>query len=133
MPRRSSPTRRALPVLILAAALSTAAADTPEQPLLGFSNARAAEQRAREARFDASLKADNLRQWMERLSAHPHPVGSPWGKENAELMAGLFRSWGYDTRIEEFQVLFPTPKVRLLEMTAPTPFTAALAETPVPG
>ncbi|HVR95056.1 MAG TPA: transferrin receptor-like dimerization domain-containing protein, partial [Thermoanaerobaculia bacterium] len=46
---------------------------------------------------------------------------------------GLFRSWGYDTRIEEFQVLFPTPKVRLLEMTAPTPFTAALAETPVPG
>ncbi len=137
MPRRSSPSRRALPVLIILAtalsALSAMAADAPEQPLLGFSNERAAEQRAREARFDATLKAENLREWMRRMSSRPHPVGSPWSKANAEFMAGLFRSWGYDTRIEEFQVLFPTPKVRLLEMTEPTRFTAALAETPVAG
>jgi N-acetylated-alpha-linked acidic dipeptidase len=133
MPRRPSPTRRALPVLIiLATALTAAAADAPEQPLLGFSNERAAEQRAREARFDAALKAENLREWMRRMSSRPHHVGSPGSKENAEFMAGLFRSWGYDTRIEEFQVLFPTPKVRLLEMTEPTRFTASLVEAPLP-
>ncbi|HET9211026.1 MAG TPA: hypothetical protein VFR03_11540, partial [Thermoanaerobaculia bacterium] len=82
---------------------------TNPPPLLGFGDARAAAQRDLEARFDASLKAENLRTWMQRLTAHPHPVGSPWGKENAEFMAGLLRSWGYDVALEEFQVLFPTP------------------------
>ncbi len=56
----------------------------------------------------------------------------PTGKENAEFMAGLFRSWGYDTQIEEFQVLFPTPKTRLLEMVAPTRFKASLSEPALP-
>src|SRR5262245_30220272 len=65
---------------------------------------------------------------MDLLAAHPHHVGSPWGQKNAEYLAEQFRSWGYDTRIEEFQVLFPTPKVRVLEMVAPTRFRAALAE-----
>ena len=36
-----------------------------------------------------------------------------------------FRSWGYDTRIEKFDVLFPTPKTRVLEMVAPTRYKAA--------
>ena len=34
-------------------------------------------------------------------------------------MAAQFRSWGYDTRIETFHVLFPTPVTRVLEMVAP--------------
>ncbi len=97
-------------------------------PLYGFSSAHAAEEQALEARFDSFVKADDQRDWMQRLTDHPHPVGSPYGKENAEFMAGLFRSWGYDTKIEEFQVLFPTPKLLHLEMTAPTRFTATLAE-----
>jgi len=101
--------------------------------MLGFTDAGAAAQRALEARFDASLNAENLRGWMKQLSARPHHIGSPYGKQNAEFMASLFRSWGYDTRIEEFSVLFPTPKVRQLELVAPTHFTASLAEPPIPG
>ena len=101
--------RVALSILVLLLAVS-AGAQPPApaaggKPLLGFSDARAAEQRALEARFDSYLKAANLREWMQRLSARPHHVGSPYGKNNAEFMAGLFRSWGYQTRIEEFQVL----------------------------
>ena len=46
---------------------------------------------------------------MHRLAARPHHLGSPYGKENAEFIAGLFRSWGYESRIDEYQVLFPTP------------------------
>jgi len=124
--------RFTLSLLALALTASAAAAPQAPAPLLGFSDTGAAAERSLEERFDASLNPENLRTWMKQLTAHPHHVGSPHGKQNAELMASLFRSWGYDTRIEEFQVLFPTPKIRLLELTAPTRFTASLAEPPIP-
>ncbi len=75
-------------------------ASTEEKTLLGFSEKQAAEQFALEARFDSQLKAQNLKEWMQRLAARPHHSGSPYGKENAEFMAGLFRSWGYQTEID---------------------------------
>src|SRR5215210_890989 len=127
------PRRPALFLPILALFLVAASPAPPAAPLLGFSEEGAARQRDLEARFDSQLKAENLREWMKRLSARPHHVGSPYGKDNAEFMASLFRSWGYDTRIEEFLVLFPTPTERVVEMVAPTRFTAKLAEPPVPG
>jgi N-acetylated-alpha-linked acidic dipeptidase len=96
--------------------------------MLGFTAASAAQQRALEARFDSYLNKDNLRNWDRRMSSQPNHVGSPHGKENAEFVASLFREWGYETRIETFQVLFPTPKTRLLELTEPERFTARLAE-----
>ncbi|HEX7181804.1 MAG TPA: M28 family peptidase, partial [Thermoanaerobaculia bacterium] len=127
--------RRILSVLALILLISSPAAPQTAgkaEPMLGFTEAGAARQRELEKRFDAVLKADNLREWMKRMSSRPHHVGSPHGKDNAEFMASLFRSWGYDVKIEEFHVLFPTPKVRLLEMIAPTPFKASLAEPAIP-
>src|SRR2546422_471709 len=103
-----------------------------EKSLLGFSETAAARQRMLESKFDSTLKREDLRDWMKRLSARPHHVGSARGKENAEFIASLFRSWGFKTVIEEFDVLFPTPKTRLLEMTTPVAFTARLAEPPLP-
>src|SRR5436190_989267 len=118
--------------LIVALTLTTAlAADTPApKPILGFSDP--AKEHALEARFDAALNRDEMRAWLKRLSARPHHVGSPYGKENAEFIASLFRSWGYDTAIERFDVLFPTPKTRVVELVAPTRFTAKLMEPPLP-
>jgi N-acetylated-alpha-linked acidic dipeptidase len=118
--------RRASVVLVGFGLLAAGA--RADQALLGFSEERARAQRALEQRFDASLRADELRQWMRRLSARPHAVGSPYGKENADFLASLFRSWGYDTKIEEFRVLFPTPRSRVLEMVEPTRFRALLSE-----
>ena len=89
---------------------------------LGFTASRASTQQQLERTFDAALKAENLRAWLKQLAARPHHVGSPYGKANAEFMAGLFRSWGYDTAIEEYQVLFPTPTMRIVELVAPTKF-----------
>jgi N-acetylated-alpha-linked acidic dipeptidase len=122
----------ALVCALLAAA--TPAQDStarPPAPLAGFGREAAERQREAEAKFDAALRRENLREWMRRLSARPHHVGSAQGKANAEFMAGLFRSWGYEVEIERFDVLFPTPKVRLLEMTAPERFTARLIEPPL--
>ena len=127
---------RSFIAMILAASLVTPlpAQHTPQPPapvgpeLQGFSREAALRQRDLEKRFDAALNKDNLREWMKFIASHPHHVGSPHGKAVAEFIAEKFRSWGYDTRIEEYQVLFPTPKLRLLEMTAPEKFTARLAE-----
>ncbi len=107
-------------------------ATTSASPLLGFSPEHAADERALEARFDAALRREELAPWLKRLSARPHHLGSPYDKENAEFIAGLYRSWGYDTRIEEFRVLYATPKERRLEMVAPRAFTASLTEPPLP-
>jgi N-acetylated-alpha-linked acidic dipeptidase len=104
------------------------AAPAQEPPLIGFTPQAAAAQRALEARFDASLRRSDIRDWVERLSSRPHHVGSPHGKANAEWMAGRLRAWGYDTRIESYEVLFPTPKRRLVELVAPRAFRAALVE-----
>jgi N-acetylated-alpha-linked acidic dipeptidase len=81
-----------------------------------------------EQRFKALPDPQRMRANMERLSAHPHHVGSPYDKENAEWILAQYKQWGWDAHIEEFQVLFPTPKVRLLEMIAPSKFTAKLEE-----
>jgi N-acetylated-alpha-linked acidic dipeptidase len=84
-----------------------------------------------EQRFKSLPDPQRMRANMERLSAHPHHVGSPYDKENAEWILEQYKQWGWDAHIEEFQVLFPTPKLRLLEMVAPTKFTAKLEEPAV--
>jgi N-acetylated-alpha-linked acidic dipeptidase len=115
--------------LILTLTFSVFAQSIPSgQSLMGFSAENSQRQKSLEARFDASLNKENLRLWMKRLSARPHHVGSAYGKENAEFMASLFKSWGYDTQIEQYDVLFPTPKTRVLELLAPEKFIAHLEE-----
>ncbi|HTI12008.1 MAG TPA: transferrin receptor-like dimerization domain-containing protein [Puia sp.] len=98
------------------------------KPLAGFSEAGAKQEFAVEEKFDSYLQAANLDSSMKTLSSHPHHVGSPGGKADADYIYQRFKSWGYDVQIETFYVLFPTPKERLLEMTGPTPYKAVLAE-----
>ncbi len=117
--------------VVTIAAFSNLLYPSTDKPLLGFTEKQAQDQLALEAKFDGSLKAENLKSWMEHLSARPHHTGSPYDKENAEFIAGLFRSWGYQTQIEEFKVLFPTPKTRVLEMVAPEKYQAELSEPPI--
>ncbi|MGB5190879.1 transferrin receptor-like dimerization domain-containing protein, partial [Robiginitalea sp.] len=103
------------------------------QEITGFSPAAAKEQIALEKQFDALLAPANLDAWMKKMTEQPHWVGTPFGEENAQWMKKQFESWGYDTRIETYQVLFPYPRVRLLELTEPEPFTASLTAVPVEG
>lgn len=87
-----------------------------------------AVQRKLESEFDSHLNPENLRAWMKHMSSKPHHVGSPWSKQNAEYIAEKFRAWGYETEIEQFDVLLPIPKVRIVEMVEPTKFMAQLRE-----
>ena len=85
-----------------------------------------------EQKFRAIPSPENLREYMRRLSARPHHVGSAYGKENAEWLLSKFKEWGWDAHIETFDVLFPTPRERSVELVEPTRFVARLQEPPVP-
>jgi N-acetylated-alpha-linked acidic dipeptidase len=120
-------------LLGLAAVVSLLSGQAPSsQHLTGFSDTAANEQFNSEKRFDGSLNRGDLQSWLERLSAKPHHLGSPADKENAEFIAAQFRSWGYNTAIETFYPLFPTPKLRRVEMTEPRRFVAKLEEPAIP-
>lgn len=119
---------RLILVCVLTGSILAQSIPSGGKPMMGFTAENSIGQRALEGKFDSLLKAENLRDWMKRLSARPHHVGSPYGKENAEFIAAQFNAWGFETKIERFDVLFPTPKTRLVEMTAPERFTARLNE-----
>lgn len=120
-------------VLVVSSSIFSQQIPKSDESVMGFAAENVQAQRELEARFDSNLKSENLRDWMKRLSARPHHLGSPYNKENADFIASLFRSWGYETKLEEFHVLFPTPKTRIVEMTAPEKFTLKLNEPEVAG
>jgi len=105
---------------------------TASAQMLGFGKDSAANERTLESQFDSKITRDNLAAWSKRLSARPHHIGSPYDADNAEFLLSLYKSWGYDAHIETFDVLFPTPKTRVVEMTAPTAYTLKLEEPALP-
>jgi len=119
-------------LLLSAFALFAAPAQEPVT-LQGFSANSSQKEREWEAKFRSVPSPDNLRNYMQRLSARPHHVGSPYDKDNAEWILAHFKEWGWDAHIENFDVLFPTPKERLVEMLEPTHFKAKLEEPTVAG
>ncbi|MFQ5743209.1 MAG: M28 family metallopeptidase [Acidobacteriota bacterium] len=110
--------------IVLLPASSRGVAPTQEQA----SDAAAGAENSWESRFRAIPDPDNMRAYMKRLSARPHHVGSAYDKDNAEWILARFKEWGLDAEIETFEVLFPTPKERLVEMIEPTRFVAKLQE-----
>ncbi len=101
----------------------------------GYSTTASGAERDWEEKFRAMPVPDNIRENMRRLSARPHHVGSPYDKDNAEWMLSKFKEWGFDAQIENFYVLFPTPKERLVQLidgSGTVKFTASLKEPVVP-
>ncbi|MBX7126789.1 MAG: M28 family peptidase, partial [Cyclobacteriaceae bacterium] len=115
-----------LPVLALSGWLHA-----QTKSITGFSADAADAELKLESKFESTLKSQNVDEWIKRLSARPHHLGSAYGKDNALYMRDLLKSWGYDAELVTYKVLFPTPKVRVLEMTGPTRFTARIEEPPL--
>ncbi|HTU35202.1 MAG TPA: M28 family metallopeptidase [Candidatus Acidoferrum sp.] len=104
-----------------------------EKSLQGFTQQSSAAERQWEKTFDAIPSPQNQRDYMQYLTAHPHNVGTVYDKQNAEWILAHYKQWGWDAHIETFDVLFPTPKERALELVSPTTYVAELQEPPVPG
>ncbi|WP_404713428.1 transferrin receptor-like dimerization domain-containing protein [Sphingomonas sp. MMS24-J13] len=90
-------------------------------------------QKGVEATFDANISSADQIEWLKTMASAPNHVGSPHDKANAEYMLGLFKSWGWDARIEIFQVLYPTPISTTVELVAPDTIKLGGQEPPVAG
>jgi len=100
-------------------------------PPRGFTAESGRTEREWESKFATMPDPTHMREAMRRLSARPHNVGTPYDKSNAEWLLAQFKSYGWDAHIESFDVLYPTPKDRLVEMVAPTVYRAKLQEPTV--
>src|SRR5260370_27911145 len=126
--------RRALLASFFFACLSLAPSGrhviADEGPLFGYSAESSRAERQWEEKLRAIPKPENLRAYMQRLSARPHHVGSPYDKDNAEWIAAKFKEFGLDTHIEQFDGLLPTPKERLVELVEGGPKIVAKLQEP---
>ncbi|HUK22558.1 MAG TPA: transferrin receptor-like dimerization domain-containing protein [Gemmatimonadales bacterium] len=123
-----------LPGALVLGLCVTPLAQTPAPAAFrGYSSGTARAEAEWETRFRDRIVPDTMRETMRHLSARPHHLGSPYDRANAEWILARFRAWGWDAALEHFDVLFPTPRDRLVELVAPRKFTARLVEPPVPG
>ncbi|MGA2596781.1 MAG: transferrin receptor-like dimerization domain-containing protein [Bryobacteraceae bacterium] len=119
--------------IVLALSIELPAGEPSPAPLLGFTSRGTATELEWERKFRAIPEAARIHANMVQLAAHPHNVGSEYQKENAEWLVARYKEWGWDAHIEQFDVLYPTPKTRLLELVEPVKFRAKLDEAPLPG
>ncbi len=107
-------------VVLIFGAAALAAPSLPDQTVL-------------EAKFDAGVSSADQMQWLSRMASAPNHVGSPHDKENADFLLSSFKAWGWDARIERFDVLYPTPLSATIEMTAPKAIVLGGQEPPISG
>ncbi|MEP7324553.1 MAG: PA domain-containing protein, partial [Gemmatimonadota bacterium] len=116
------------PLFAVGALLVFTPGPNPDSILRGYDAASSRVEREWEGKFQAIPSPDSMREYMRRLSARPHHLGSAYDRDNAEWILARFRSWGLPAEIESFEVLFPTPRERIVELVAPTRFRATLQE-----
>ncbi|KAB7647430.1 transferrin receptor-like dimerization domain-containing protein [Polymorphobacter fuscus] len=110
-----------LKTLALAALLGTSAMAqvTPQQAAL-------------EKTLDAGISSADQMAWLKQMSSAPNHVGSAHNKENAEFLLAKFKEFGWDAKIEQFDVLYPTPISTTLEITGPNPVKLGGQEPTIP-
>src|SRR6267154_4179446 len=120
-------------LMAVAAALPLRQAVLSDEPVLsGFSSESSRAERQWEEKFKAIPNPQLMHDYMQRLSARPHNVGTAYDKDNAEWLAAKFKEFGLDTHIETFDILYPTPKERAVELVEGGPkFVATLREPAV--
>src|ERR1019366_9519219 len=77
--------------------------------------------------------AARIGEFIRHYANQPHMAGTPQSKQTAEGILTQLKGFGLDARIEQFEALLPTPKVRLIEMTAPVKLRLKLEEPAVSG
>jgi N-acetylated-alpha-linked acidic dipeptidase len=119
---------KSMPLVLALYASAAFGIENSQQALHGYLPEHAATETQWEQKFRALPDATHIREYARHLSARPHHVGSPYDKENAEWLSEQLRSFGLDAKIETFEALFPTPKVRKLELLGANKYEAKLDE-----
>jgi N-acetylated-alpha-linked acidic dipeptidase len=127
--------RTAYAALLLAwpIALHPATDDASIDAIRGFDPASRAQEIRWEQQARAIPDAARIGEFIKRFSNQPHLAGTPQSKQTAEGILAQLREYGLDAHIEQFEALLPTPKVRVLEMTAPVKLRLKLEEPAIPG
>src|SRR6266478_8085261 len=99
--------------LLLAAATLAA-----QEPIRGFPRDQWAGEHELEQKAIALPQADRQKVYLERMAKVPHHAGSPASAAVAEYALGLFKAFGLDAHIENFEALIPYPIARGLEMVS---------------
>jgi len=115
---------------LLALLLPTALA--AQQPVRGYPADALPLLARRESVMRDTPDSARLRADLAYMSAEPHNAGSDASRRIAEWALAQFRSYGLEARIDTFQALMPMPRVRSLELIAPTTYVARLAEPAIP-
>jgi N-acetylated-alpha-linked acidic dipeptidase len=131
LPSGDQMSRACVIAALAAAAVISSAWAGDDEPLYGFTPETSKMEREWEKKFTAIPSPKIMRETMRRLSARPHHVGSPYDKDNAEWILAQFKSWGLDAHIEQFEVLYPTPKTIVVELVEPVRYVAKLHEPAV--
>ncbi|WP_025413640.1 transferrin receptor-like dimerization domain-containing protein [Gemmatirosa kalamazoonensis] len=121
------------PLLVLATGMLATARVADPAPIRGFTAESSRAERAWETKLQAIPDPARMREHMRLLAARPHHVGTAAGRANAEWIRDQFRAYGWQAEIETFDVLFPTPVERVVELVAPSRFRARLQEPTVAG
>jgi N-acetylated-alpha-linked acidic dipeptidase len=128
------PARFLVPLVLLTAALVTAAWQLAEPELRGFTKARAQAHLQLEQRFLNLPSSDRIRDAHQFLADKPHIAGSARDRELAEWTRDKFKEYGLDeVEIATHEVLLPYPEEVSVEMTAPHAWRASMREDPIAG
>jgi N-acetylated-alpha-linked acidic dipeptidase len=128
------PARLLVPLVLLTAALVTAAWQLAEPELRGFAKTRAQAHLQLEQRFLNLPSSDRIRDAHQFLADKPHIAGSPRDRELAEWTRDKFKEYGLDeVEITTHEVLLPYPEEVSVEMTAPRAWRASMREDPIAG
>lgn len=86
-----------------------------------------------EKQFVEGVSAQNIGDYIKTLTVRPTYPGSPFSKPLAQKTLELFKSFGWDAKIETFYVDFPKPTEQRVELLGENGYVAKLKEEPIPG
>ena len=109
--------RIACAALLLAAPLALRPA--ADDSIRGFDAVSQAQEISWEQQARAIPDAARIGEFIKRYSSQPHLAGTPQSKQTAEGILAELRKFGLEAQIEQFESVLPTPKTRVVEMTAP--------------
>ena len=99
--------------------------------ITGFTPSHAADEWKFEAKFKASISADQIRDYHRYFTSTPHPAGTKNDYDVAQYIADEWKKQGLeDVVIRQYDVLGTRPVSTSLDMIAPKRYTAVLREQP---